>query len=164
MATEARKKPIISVGTAAQNRRARYDYKIGQTYEAGLVLHGPEVKSLRLGRASIAEAWAGERDGEMWLFGCHIPEYQAGSFMAKLDPVRPKKLLLHGKEIRTLAGAVTREGATLVPMEILFNEKGRAKVVIGLAQGKKMHDKRADIAKRDWQRDKARVMRNKTGD
>lgn len=164
MATAPKKKSIISIGTAAQNRRARYDYKIGQTFEAGMVLHGPEVKSLRLGRASIAEAWAGERDGEMWLYGCHIPEYQAGSFMAKFDPVRPKKLLLHQKEIRSLAGAVTREGATLVPMEILFNEKGRAKVVIGLAQGKKMHDKRADVAKRDWQRDKARVMRNKTGD
>lgn len=161
MAAEPRKKPIISTGTAAQNRRARYDYKIGQTYEAGLVLHGPEVKSLRLGRASLSEAWAGEREGEMWLFGCHIPEYQAGSFMAKFDPVRPKKLLLHGKEIRTLTGAVTREGATIVPLEIRFNEKGRAKVVLGLAEGKKQHDKRADIAKRDWQRDKARLMRNK---
>lgn len=161
MAAEPRKKPIISTGTAAQNRRARYDYKIGQTYEAGLVLYGPEVKSLRLGRASLSEAWAGERDGEMWLFGCHIPEYQAGSFMAKFDPVRPKKLLLHGKEIRTLTGAVTREGATIVPLEIRFNEKGRAKVVLGLAEGKKLHDKRADIAKRDWQRDKARLMRNK---
>ncbi|MBS7812906.1 SsrA-binding protein SmpB [Roseococcus pinisoli] len=164
MAVAPRKKSIISIGTAAQNRRARYDYKIGQTFEAGLVLHGPEVKSLRLGRASIAEAWAGERDGEMWLFGCHIPEYQAGSFMAKFDPVRPKKLLLHKKEIRSLTGAVTREGVTLVPMEILFNEKGRAKVVIGMAVGKKMHDKRADVAKRDWQRDKARVMRNKGGE
>ncbi|WP_421991219.1 SsrA-binding protein SmpB [Roseococcus sp.] len=164
MAVAPKKKSIISIGTASQNRRARYDYKIGQTFEAGIVLHGPEVKSLRLGRASIAEAWAGERDGEMWLYGCHIPEYQAGSFMAKFDPVRPKKLLLHHKEIQTLAGSVTREGSTLVPLEILFNEKGLAKVVIGLAAGKKMHDKRADIAKRDWQRDKARVMRNKTGD
>lgn len=164
LAKVPRKKPIISIGTAAQNRRARYDYKIGPTYEAGLVLYGPEVKSLRLGRASIAEAWAGEREGEMFLFGCHIPEYQAGSFMAKFDPVRPKKLLLHQKQIRELVGAITREGATLVPLEILFNEKGRAKVLLGLAQGKKMHDKRADIAKRDWQRDKARVMRNKGGE
>ncbi|MDB5414251.1 MAG: SsrA-binding protein [Rubritepida sp.] len=164
MAVVPKKKTIISIGTAAQNRRARFDYTIGQTFEAGLVLYGPEVKSLRLGRASIAEAWAGEREGEMFLFGCHIPEYQAGSFMAKFDPVRPKKLLLHQKEIRTLVGAVTRDGATLVPIEILFNEKGRAKVVIGLAVGKKLHDKRHAIASRDWQRDKARMMRNKGGE
>ena len=104
------------------------------------------------------------QQGEMFLFGCHIPEYQAGSFMAKFDPVRPKKLLLHQKQIRELVGAITREGATLVPLELLFNEKGRAKVLLGLAQGKKQHDKRADIAKRDWQRDKARVMRNKGGE
>lgn len=165
MATaEARKKPLISHGTAALNRRARFDYKIGEVIEAGLVLLGPEVKSLRAGRASLAEAWAGERDGEMFLFGCHIGEWQAGSFMAKMDPVRPRKLLLHKKQVRELTGATTREGATIVPLEIRFNDKGRAKVLIGLATGKKLHDKRADIAKRDWQRDKARLMRNKGGE
>ena len=158
---EARKKPLISTGLAAQNRRARFDYKIGEVIEAGLVLQGPEVKSLRAGRASLNEAWAGERDGEIWLFGCHIGEWQAGSYMAKMDPVRPRKLLLHKKQVRELTGAITRAGATLVPIEIRFNEKGRAKVLIGLATGKKMHDKRADIAQRDWQRDKARLMRNK---
>jgi SsrA-binding protein len=159
-----RKKALISHGTAAQNRRARYDYKIGDTIEAGLVLLGPEVKSLRAGRASLAEAWAGEREGEMFLFGCHIGDWQASSSVAKFDPLRPKKLLLHRKQVRELTGATTREGATVVPLEILFNEKGRAKVIIGLATGKKQHDKRADIAKRDWQRDKARVLRNKGGE
>ena len=104
---------------------------------------------------------AGERDGEIWLFGCHISEWQAGSVVAKFDPVRPRKLLLHKKQVRELTGAVTREGATIVPVEIRFNDKGRAKVLIALATGKKMHDKRADIAKRDWQRDKARLMRDK---
>lgn len=158
---EPRKKPLISHGTAAQNRRARFDYKLGDTIEAGLVLLGPEVKSLRAGRASLGEAWAGERDGEIWLFGCHISEWQAGSVVAKFDPVRPRKLLLHKKQVRELTGAVTREGATIVPVEIRFNDKGRAKVLIALATGKKMHDKRADIAKRDWQRDKARLMRDK---
>ena len=159
-----RKKSLISHGTAAQNRRARYDYKIGNVIEAGMVLLGPEVKSLRAGRASLNEAWAGEREGEIFLFGCHIGDWQAGSSVAKFDPLRPKKLLLHRKQVRELTGAVTREGATIVPLEILFNEKGRAKVIIGLATGKKEHDKRADIAKRDWQRDKARVMRNKGGE
>jgi SsrA-binding protein len=154
-----RKKALISTGLAAQNRRARFDYKIGEVIEAGLVLQGPEVKSLRAGRASLGEAWAGERDGEIWLFGCHIGEWQAGSFMAKMDPVRPRKLLLHKKQVRELTGAVTRSGATIVPLEIRFNEKGRAKVLIGLATGKKMHDKRADIAKRDWERDKARLLK-----
>ncbi|MFL1463905.1 SsrA-binding protein SmpB [Roseococcus sp. DSY-14] len=158
---EARKKPLISHGTAAQNRRARFDYKLGDVIEAGIVLLGPEVKSLRAGRASLAEAWAGERDGEIFLFNCHISEWQAGSVVAKFDPVRPRKLLLHKKQVRELSGAVTREGATLVPVEIRFNDQGRAKVMIALATGKKQHDKRADIAKRDWQRDKARLMREK---
>ncbi len=158
---EARKKPLISHGTAAQNRRARYDYKLGEVIEAGIVLLGPEVKSLRAGRASLAEAWAGERDGEIFLFNCHISDWQAGSVVAKFDPLRPRKLLLHKNQVRALTGAVTREGATLVPVEIRFNEQGRAKVMIALATGKKQHDKRADIAKRDWQRDKARVMRDR---
>lgn len=156
-----RKKALISHGTAAQNRRARFDYKIGEVIEAGIVLQGPEVKSLRAGRASLNEAWAGERDGEIWLFGCHIGEWQAGSFMARTDPVRPRKLLMHKKQVRQLAGATTREGATLVPLEIRFNERGLAKVMLGVATGKKLHDKRADIAKREWDRDKARLLRNK---
>lgn len=158
---EPRKKGLISHGTATQNRKARFDYKINDTVEAGVVLLGPEVKSLRSGRATLAEAWAGERDGEMWLFNAYIPEWQAGSFMAKFDPRRPRKLLLHRNQVATLAGAVSREGATLVPLEIRFNERGMAKVVLGLAEGKKQHDKRQAIAAREWQRDKARLMRDK---
>lgn len=158
---EPRNKGMISHGVAAQNRKARYDYTIAETIEAGLALVGPEVKSLRAGRATLQEAWAGERDGEIWLFNCYIPEWQAGSFMAKFEPRRPRKLLLHRKQVVELASAMAREGATVVPLDIHFNDKGRAKVLLGVAAGRKKHDKRAAIAARDWQRDKARLMRNK---
>ena len=156
-----KKKTLISHGIAAQNRKARYDYSIGETIEAGLALVGPEVKSLRAGRATLSEAWAGERDGEIWLFNCTIPEWQAGSVVALFEPRRPRKLLLHRRQVRELLGAVTREGTTLVPLQIHFNDRGRAKVLLGLAEGRKKHDKRAAIAARDWQRDKARLMREK---
>ncbi|MDO9712993.1 SsrA-binding protein SmpB [Paracraurococcus lichenis] len=158
---EKKKKTLISHGVAAQNRKARHDYTIGETIEAGLALVGPEVKSLRAGRATLAEAWAGERDGEMWLFNCTIPEWQAGSVVAKFEPRRPRKLLLHRKQVRELIGSITREGTTLVPLQIHFNDRGRAKVLLGLAEGRKKHDKRAAIAARDWARDKARLMRAK---
>ena len=161
MAREPRKKGLISHGIASQNRKARYDYKIGDTIEAGMALVGPEVKSLRAGRVTLTEAWAGERDGEMWLFNCYIPEWQAGSFMAKFEPRRPRKLLLHRKQVRELTGTVTREGTTLVPLQIHFNDRGMAKVLLGLAEGKKQHDKRATIAARDWQRDNARLLRDR---
>src|SRR5271166_4646717 len=157
---EAKKKGLISHGIAAQNRKARFDYTIKETIEAGLVLKGAEVKSLRLGRATLSEAWAGERDGEMWLFNAYIPEYQGG-VLSRFEPRAPRKLLLKRKQIQVLTGAVTRQGQTLVPLQIHFNDKGRAKVLLGLAEGRQKADKRAAVAARDWQRDKARLLRNK---
>ncbi|QXM25118.1 SsrA-binding protein SmpB [Elioraea tepida] len=155
---EPRKQGLIAHGVVAQNRKARHDYTIRETVEAGLVLKGPEVKSLRHGRATLSEAWAGERDGELWLFNAYIPEYQGG-VLSRFEPRAPRKLLLHRKQLRQLIGAVTREGATLVPLQIHFNERGRAKVLLGLAEGRKKADKRAAIRERDWQREKARLLR-----
>jgi len=152
------KKSLISHGIAATNRKARYDYTIKETLEAGLVLKGPEVKSLRHGRATLNEAWAGERDGEMWLFNAYIPEYQGG-VLSRFEPRAPRKLLLKHKQINQLSGAISRQGATIVPLQIHFNDRGRAKVLLGVAEGKKKQDKRATVAARDWQRDKARLMR-----
>jgi SsrA-binding protein len=159
MAAEPKKKSaLIAHGIAAQNRKARFDYTIRETVEAGIVLKGPEVKSLRLGRATLGEAWAGEREGELWLFNAYIPEYQGG-VLSRFEPRAPRKLLLKRKQINQLLGAITREGATLVPLQIHFNDRGMAKVLLGLGEGRKKADKRAAIAARDWQRDKARLMR-----
>jgi SsrA-binding protein len=158
MADAKSKKQLISHGIAATNRKARFDYAIKETLEAGLVLKGPEVKSLRHGRATLNEAWAGERDGEMWLFNAYIPEYQGG-VLSRFEPRAPRKLLLKHKQINQLAGAISRQGATIVPLQIHFNDRGRAKVLLGVAEGKKKQDKRATVAERDWQRDKARLMR-----
>jgi SsrA-binding protein len=158
MAEPKNKKGLIAHGIVAQNRKARFDYTIKDTVEAGLVLKGPEVKSLRHGRATLSEAWAGEREGEMWLFNAYIPEYQGG-VLSRFEPRAPRKLLLKRKEMRQLAGSVSREGVTLVPLQIHFNSRGRAKVLLGVAEGRKKADKRAAIAARDWQRDKARLMR-----
>ncbi len=158
--TEERKKGLISHGIAAQNRKARHDYTILDTMEAGLVLKGPEVKSLRFGRATLSEAWAGERDGEMWLFNAYIPEYQGG-VLSRFEPRAPRKLLLKRKQMVSLENAIARDGATIVPLQIHFNDRGLAKVLLGIAEGRKKHDKRAAIAERDWQRDKARLMRDK---
>ena len=156
----ARKSGLIAHGIAAQNRKARFNYTIKETIEAGIVLRGPEVKSLRHGRATLTEAWAGERAGELFLFNAYIPEYQGG-VLSRFEPRAPRKLLLHRKQVRELLGAVTRQGATLVPLQIHFNDRGRAKVLLGLAEGRKKEDKRQAAAERDWQRDKARLMRAK---
>jgi len=145
---------------AAQNRRARHDYLIEDTLEAGLVLHGSEVKVLRQGQASINEAYANESGGELFLVNANIPEYSAAKHFSH-QPRRPRKLLLHRKEMNKLLGALRREGMTLVPLSIYFNERGRAKVELGLAHGKRKADKRQAEKDRDWQRDKARIMRTR---
>ena len=154
------KSGLISHGIAAQNRKARYDYTIKETIEAGLVLKGPEVKSLRHGRATLSEAWAGERNGEMFLFNAYIPEYQGG-VLSRFEPRAPRKLLLKHKQVDSLLGAIARAGQTIVPLQIHFNDRGLAKVLLGVAEGRQKTDKRHAIAARDWQRDKARLMRNK---
>ncbi len=145
----------------AQNRKARHDYFIEDTLEAGIVLHGTEVKSLRRGQASIQESYATERNGELWLLNAFLPEYQLASSKMNHEPRRARKLLVHRKELSRLLGQVKREGVTLVPLSIYFNQRGRAKVEIGLARGKRKEDKREAEKTRDWQRDKARIMRNK---
>jgi len=144
----------------ADNRRARFNYEIGETVEAGIALTGSEVKSLRLGRATIAESYADTRGGEVWLVNANIPEYvQAGRF--NHAPKRPRKLLLHRRQIEKLAGGVERDGMTIVPLKMYFNEKGRAKIELALARGKKLHDKRETEKKRSWEREKGRLMRMK---
>ncbi|EHH68546.1 SsrA-binding protein SmpB [Gluconobacter morbifer] len=159
MAGKKTKSGMISHGIAAQNRKGRFNYTILETTEAGIVLKGPEVKSLRLGRATITEAYAGERDGEIWLFNAYIPEYQGG-VLSRFDTRAPRKLLMHRKQIAHYLGAVTRSGASLVPLDIHFNARGIAKVTLGLGQGRKKEDKRHAIAERDWQRSKARLVRS----
>ncbi|SHG06227.1 SsrA-binding protein [Kaistia soli DSM 19436] len=145
---------------AADNRRARYDFEIGQVFEAGIMLTGTEIKSLRGGRSTISDSYAAEKGGEVWLYNAYIPEYlQANQF--NHETRRPRKLLLHKKEIGRLAVAVQREGMTIVPLKIFFNDKGRAKVEIALARGKKLHDKRATEKERDWNREKSRVLRDR---
>jgi SsrA-binding protein len=145
---------------AAQNRRARFDYFIEDKLEAGLMLMGSEVKVLREGKASINEAYATEEGGELWLINAHIPEYKAARNFTH-EPRRKRKLLVRRRELDKLMGAIKREGVTLVPMSIYFNERGIAKCEIGLAKGKKKGDKRDTEKARDWQRDKARIMRER---
>ncbi len=157
---EKKKSTLISFGNVTKNRKATFNYSIIEKIEAGLMLKGPEVKSLRFGHATINEAYAGEREGEIWLFNSYIPEYQGGIF-SKFDPRAPRKLLLHKKQIFKLLGAITRSNMTLVPLDIFFNNRGIAKVTLGLGQGKKKADKRQAIADRDWKRDQARLLRNK---
>lgn len=143
---------------AAQNRRARFDYFIIEEMEAGIVLTGSEVKSLRAGRASINETYAGEMNGEIFLFNANIPVYeQANQF--NHEPKRPRKLLLHKRQVNKLIGAIQRKGMTLVALSVYFNDKGRAKVQLGLAKGKNVVDKRETIKERDWNREKSRILK-----
>jgi len=144
----------------AQNRKARHDYFIEDKVEAGLVLTGTEVKSLREGHANIQESYAAAKEGELWLFNSYIAEYAAGS-MENHTPRRPRKLLLKRREIEKLAIAVQREGMTLAPLALYFNDRGIAKIQIGVARGKKQYDKRQTEKSRDWDRQKARLMREK---
>ncbi len=146
--------------TVAENRRARYDYHIEDTFEAGLALQGTEVKALRAGHATIAESYAEVRDNAVWLVNANVPEYSHGNRLNH-EPKRPRKLLLHTREINRLFGAVERKGMTIVPLSVYFNGQGRAKVELALAKGKQSHDKRASIKDRDWKRDKARLMRDR---
>lgn len=145
---------------AAQNRKARHDYLIEDKIEAGIVLAGTEVKSLREGKASIVEAYAGEKDGELYLLNAYIPEYTSAHHFNH-EPRRARKLLVHRREKNKLLGAVAREGMTLVPLAIYFNARGIAKVELALARGKRAVDKRAALKERDWQRQKARLMRER---
>ena len=145
---------------AALNRKARHNFLIEETVEAGVILVGSEIKSLRAGSANITDAYASARKGELFLMNAYIPEY---TFANRLnhEPRRPRKLLLHKREISRLSGAIERKGMTLVPLSVYFNSTGRAKVELALAKGKQAHDKRQTIKDRDWKRDKARLMRDR---
>ena len=144
----------------ADNRKARFNYEIVDTYEAGLVLTGTEVKSLRDGKANIAESYASDEDGEIWLINSYLPEYLQGNRFNH-DTRRRRKLLLSKREIHRLRVGVNREGMTLVPLKIYFNEKGRAKMELALAKGKKLHDKRETSKERDWNRQKSRLLKER---
>ncbi len=154
-------KPERLFKIAADNRRARYHYAIGETFEAGIMLAGTEVKALRTGKATIAESYAAlDRAGEVYLINATIPEYVQGN-RANHEPKRQRKLLLHAKEVAKLAQGVEREGMTIVPLKIYFNDQGRAKIEIALAKGKQLHDKRETEKQRDWNREKSRLLKER---
>ena len=144
----------------ADNRRARFDYEILDTYEAGIQLQGPEVKSLRAGRSSLSDSYATVERGELFLINAYIPEYREANRFNH-ETRRPRKLLLHRKEIEKLANAVQREGLTIVPLKLFFNPRGRAKVDLALARGKRAHDKRQTQKERSWQRERQRLLRDR---
>ena len=155
-----KKQKIVTQRSIAENRRARFDYEIIETFEAGIVLEGSEVKSLRTGKASIADSYASNEGSELFLINGYIPEYtQAGRF--NHDTRRPRKLLMHAREIKRLIGSIQRDGLTLVPLKLYFNERGIAKLQLALGRGKKLHDKRQTQKDRDWNRQKARLMRER---
>ena len=144
---------------AADNRKARHLFHIEEEHEAGIALQGTEVKSLRSGEANIRESYAEEKDGELWLVNAYIPEFSHGNRFNH-EPRRPRKLLMHRREIGKLGGLVQRQGYTLVPLRVYFNDQGRAKILIGLGKGKNVRDKREDVKQRDWDRQKARLMKD----
>lgn len=145
----------------AVNKRAKFEYEFLEEFEAGIMLAGTEVKSLRLGQASINECYVGPKNGEIIAFNMNIPEYQQAGQHLQHEPARPRKLLLHKRQIHKLMGSVTKDGLTIIPLKLFFNERGMAKLLIALARGKKLHDKRETAKKRDWNRDKARIMKEK---
>lgn len=155
-----KKQPDDGRQLVCENRKARHRYEVIDSLECGMVLQGSEVKSLREGKMSLDEAYGRVRDGELWLVGCDIPEYKQATLWNH-DPKRPRKLLLHQVELRKFANKAHEKGLTLVPLKVYFNERGRAKIVMGLCRGKKLHDKRETLKKADMQRDISRAMRNK---
>lgn len=157
----AKKKKKEKNGLIAENRRARREFSLEETYEAGIQLTGTEVKSLREGQANIAESYVSPENGEIMLINANIPEYQRAGPFYNHEPRRPRRLLLHKKEIGKLAAAVDRQGMTMVPLRLYFNDRGLVKLQIAVAQGKKLHDKREADKKRDWNRQKARIMRER---
>lgn len=158
----ARPRPVEFEKTkvVAENRRARYEYFLEQFFEAGIALTGTEVKSLRFGEGSIAESYAEVKGHEVWLVNANVPEFSHGN-RHNHEPKRPRKLLLHEREVEKMRTAVSREGMTLIPISIYFNSKGRAKVELALAKGKKLHDKRDTEKARDWKREQGRIMRER---
>jgi SsrA-binding protein len=153
-------KAVGGITVKGDNRRARYDYEIIQTFEAGIELVGSEVKSLRVGHVNLAESYAAMKGNELLLINSNIPEYREANRFNH-SPKRPRKLLLHRKEIDRLAVGVLREGLTIVPLKIFFNTKGRVKIDVALAKGRKLHDKRENEKARDWNREKSRVLRDR---
>ena len=158
----ARPRPAAfeKVKTVAENRRARFEYFLDDFFEAGIALTGTEVKSLRFGEGSIAESYAEIKDGQVWLVNANIPEFSHGNRFNH-EPKRPRKLLLHEREINKLRVGVSREGMTLIPLSVYFNGRGRAKVELALAKGKKIHDKRETIKQRDWKREAGRLLKER---
>ncbi len=157
-----KKSGMLSVNAVvAENKRARFDYEILETFEAGIMLSGTEVKSLRLGQCSLAESYVGPKGGEIWLWNANIPEYQQAGPKMQHEPQRARKLLLHKKEVDTLLGVVNRAGQTIVALKLYFNKRGMAKIEIALARGKKEYDKRETEKKRDWDKQKARIMKER---
>lgn len=151
-------KPKHSGKLVAENRKARYEYSIVEDIEAGIVLTGTEVKSLREGRATISDAYGGEIRGELWIFNINIPEYKAGNRFNH-EPKRPRKLLLHKKQVNKLLGQIKVKGFTLVPLKMYFNDRGIAKILLGLGKGKKEYEKREAIKQRDWQREQRELLK-----